>query len=224
MKIVEIINEDTVNEINWRKAAATGATALAAMGALGKADASDNTRRVSPQADGSMSQSFAQQVAANAPKIQVVKPLANDFEQIVYKDTHSNRFLNGVRDTADGTIILQSGADSFQIIRVANGKETIDYVSSRVLGNDTKAALQSIANKSDSQPMAQPTQNVSVKGNTLSYNGKDYNIVRINKDGPQPRLSRFDAKVLVAYPDLGIRSLGSANATLAGDTAYVYMD
>lgn len=223
MKIVEIINEDRVDEINWRKAAATGATALAAMGAFGKADASDNTRRVSPQADGSMSQSFAQQVAANASKIQVVKPLANDFEQIVYKDAN-NRFLNGVRDTTDGTIIVKSGADSFQVIKVANGRETTDYVGSRDLGNDTKAALQSITNKSDSQPMAQPTQNVSVKGNTLSYNGKDYNIVKINKDGPQPRLSKFDAKVLVAYPDLGIRSIGSANATLAGDTAYVYMD
>lgn len=223
MKIVEIINEDRVDEINWRKAAATGATALAAMGAFGKADASDNTRRVSPQADGSMSQSFAQQVAANASKIQVVKPLANDFEQIVYKDAN-NRFLNGVRDTTNGTIIVKSGADSFQVIKVANGRETTDYVGSRDLGNDTKAALQSITNKSDSQPMAQPTQNVSVKGNTLSYNGKDYNIVKINKDGPQPRLSKFDAKVLVAYPDLGIRSIGSANATLAGDTAYVYMD
>jgi hypothetical protein len=223
MKIVEIINEDRVDEINWRKAAATGATALAAMGAFGKADASDNTRRVSPQADGSMSQSFAQQVAANASKIQVVKPLANDFEQIVYKDAN-NRFLNGVRDTTDGTIIVKSGADSFQVIKVANGRETTDYVGSRDLGNDTKAALQSITNKSDSQPLAQPTQNVSVKGNTLSYNGKDYNIVKINKDGPQPRLSKFDAKVLVAYPDLGIRSMGSANATLAGDTAYVYMD
>jgi hypothetical protein len=223
MKIVEIINEDRVDEINWRKAAATGATALAAMGAFGKADASDNTRRVSPQADGSMSQSFAQQVAANASKIQVVKPLANDFEQIVYKDAN-NRFLNGVRDTTDGTIIVKSGADSFQVIKVANGRETTDYVGSRDLGNDTKAALQSITNKSDSQPLAQPTQNVTVKGNTLSYNGKDYNIVKINKDGPQPRLSKFDAKVLVAYPDLGIRSIGSANATLAGDTAYVYMD
>ena len=223
MKIVEIINEDRIDEINWRKAAATGATALAAMGAFGKADASDNTRRVSPQADGSMSQSFAQQVAANASKIQVVKPLANDFEQIVYKDAN-NRFLNGVRDTTDGTIIVKSGADSFQVIKVANGRETTDYVGSRDLGNDTKAALQSITNKSDSQPLAQPTQNVSVKGNTLSYNGKDYNIVKINKDGPQPRLSKFDAKVLVAYPDLGIRSMGSANATLAGDTAYVYMD
>lgn len=223
MKIVEIINEDRVDEINWRKAAATGATALAAMGAFGKADASDNTRRVSPQADGSMSQSFAQQVAANASKIQVVKPLANDFEQIVYKDAN-NRFLNGVRDTTNGTIIVKSGADSFQVIKVANGRETTDYVGSRDLGNDTKAALQSITNKSDSQPLAQPTQNVSVKGNTLSYNGKDYNIVKINKDGPQPRLSKFDAKVLVAYPDLGIRSMGSANATLAGDTAYVYMD
>lgn len=223
MKIVEIINEDRVDEINWRKAAATGATALAAMGAFGKADASDNTRRVSPQADGSMSQSFAQQVAANASKIQVVKPLANDFEQIVYKDAN-NRFLNGVRDTTDGTIIVKSGADSFQVIKVSNGRETTDYVGSRDLGNDTKAALQSITNKSDSQPLAQPTQNVSVKGNTLSYNGKDYNIVKINKDDPQPRLSKFDAKVLVAYPDLGIRSMGSANATLAGDTAYVYMD
>lgn len=223
MKIIEIINEDRVDEINWRKAAATGATALAAMGAFGKADASDNTRRISPQADGSMSQSFAQQVAANAQKVQVVKPLANDFEQIVYKDTN-NRFLNGVRDTTDGTIILKSGADSFQIIKVANGRETTDYVGSVSLGDDTKAALRSIENKSDSQPMAQPTQNVSVKGNTLSYNGKDYNIVKISKNGPQPRLSKVDAKVLVAYPDLGIRSIGSANANLAGDTAYVYMD
>ena len=55
MKIVEIINEDTVNEINWRKAAATGATALAAMGALGKADVgiavSEDVFRFTPSSD-----------------------------------------------------------------------------------------------------------------------------------------------------------------------------
>lgn len=213
MKIVEIINEDRVDEINWRKAAATGATALAAMGAFGKADA-----RVSPQDDGKMTPSFAQQLGASSMKFQVIKPLANDFEQVVYKG------LNGVRDTTDGTIVLKSGADSFQIIKTENGRETTDYVGARSLGDDTKAALQSITNKADSQPMAQPTVEVIVKGNTLTYNGKDYNIVKINKNGPQPRIARFDAKVLVGYPDLGIRALGAANVTLAGDTAYVYMD
>ena len=51
--------KDELDEINWKKGLATGAMALGAMGAMGSAQA-----RVTPQADGSMSPSFAQQMQA----------------------------------------------------------------------------------------------------------------------------------------------------------------
>lgn len=60
MRAREFIREESIEEINWRKAAATGALALGALGAMGSAQA-----RVTPNADGSMSPSAAQQMAAN---------------------------------------------------------------------------------------------------------------------------------------------------------------
>ena len=194
--------------------------ALAAAMAAGGAQA-DNTRRVVPQPDGTMSPSYAQQIANASQNLQVVKPLPNNFEQIVYKG------MNGVRDKEDGTIVLIGNApNSVQVISIENNKETTDYMDIKQLGNETKQALSLIVNKSETQPLGKPTPGVTVdkQKNTLNYNGKEYDIVKIKKNGPQPRISRFDAKVQVPYPDFGIRSLGVVNVTLAGDTAYAYLD
>jgi hypothetical protein len=64
MKASEFITEAELNEINWRKAAATGAFALGALGSMAGAQA-DDSRRVMPTADGGTTQSAAQQMAAN---------------------------------------------------------------------------------------------------------------------------------------------------------------
>lgn len=58
MRIDEILTEAELNEINWRKAAATGAFALGALGALSPAHG-----RVSVDADGKTTPSFAQQMS-----------------------------------------------------------------------------------------------------------------------------------------------------------------
>jgi hypothetical protein len=70
MRAREFIKEESIEEINWRKAAATGALALGALGAMGSAQA-----RVTPNADGSTTPSAAQQMAANPDfKQGVAKP------------------------------------------------------------------------------------------------------------------------------------------------------
>jgi len=68
-----------------------------------------------------------------------------------------------------------------------------------------------------------PNVNVNRQDQTIEYNGKTYNMVKISKDGPQPRIARFDAKITVPLASLGFRSIGVAPATLVGDTAYVYL-
>jgi hypothetical protein len=55
------VAEEQLDEINWKKAAATGAMALGAMGALGSPGSAQ--ARVSPGADGKMSPSAAQQMS-----------------------------------------------------------------------------------------------------------------------------------------------------------------
>jgi hypothetical protein len=65
MRANEFITEETLDEINWRKAAATGAFALGALGSMAGAHAGDDSRRVTPTADGGTTQSVAQQMAAN---------------------------------------------------------------------------------------------------------------------------------------------------------------
>lgn len=69
MRINEILTEQELDEINWKKAAATGALALGALGAMGSAQA-----RVTPQADGSMSPSFAQQMSQQGTQASAEKP------------------------------------------------------------------------------------------------------------------------------------------------------
>jgi hypothetical protein len=204
-----------VDEVNWKKWAATGALAgAAALSAMNPAQA-----RVSPQDDGSMSPSFAQQVSQNSMAFKVIKDIGNGFEQVNYKG------MNGVRDTENGKIILISKIPgNAQIVTIANGKETTDYVDMKSLGNETKQALQSISNPVPSGSLPKPTQGVSVEGDTLTFNGKNYDIVKIYPNGPSPRLSQIDGQVNVSPVDFGIRSMGVFTAKLKGNTAYVYID
>ena len=103
MKASEFITEAELNEINWRKAAATGAFALGALGSMAGAQA-DDSRRVMPTADGGTTQSAAQQMAANpdfkpsAPKPGGVMP-NQDVQQVdsVNQDASGNYVL-----TVDG--------------------------------------------------------------------------------------------------------------------------
>jgi hypothetical protein len=210
MRAYEILTEEQLDEINWRKLAATGALAgAAAMSAMNPAQA-----RVSPQDDGTMSPSFAQQLAKNSMELKLIGNIGNGFEQVQYKG------MNGVRDTESGKIILiGKTSGSAQIVTIANGKETTDNVDMKSLGDETKQALRTI---SDPIPSSS-TQGVSVKGDMLTHNGKTYNIVRLSKDGPQPRILRFDAKLAVKMSELGYRGYGTLPVTLAGDSAYVYL-
>lgn len=204
-----------VDEVNWKKWAATGALAgAAALSAMNPAQA-----RVSPQDDGSMSPSFAQQVSQNSMALKVIKDIGNGFQQVNYKG------MNGVRDTDNGKIILISKIPgNAQIVTIANGKETTDYVDMKSLGNETKQALQSISNPVSSGSIPKPTQGVSVEGDTLTFNGKNYDIVKVYPNGPSPRLSQIDGQVNVSPVDFGIRSMGVFTAKLKGNTAYVYID
>jgi len=204
-----------VDEVNWKKWAATGALAgAAALSAMNPAQA-----RVSPQDDGSMSPRFAQQVSQNSMAFKVIKDIGNGFEQVNYKG------MNGVRDNENGKIILISKIPgNAQIVTIANGKETTDYVDMKSLGNETKQALQSISNPVSSGSIPKPTQGVSVEGDTLTFNGKNYDIVKIYPNGPSPRLSQIDGQVNVSPVDFGIRSMGVFTAKLKGNTAYVYID
>ena len=92
------------------------------------------------------------------------------------------------------------------------------------LGNETKQALQSISNPVPSGSLPKPTQGVSVEGDTLTFNGKNYDIVKVYPNGPSPRLSQIDGQVNVSPVDFGIRSMGVFTAKLKGNTAYVYID
>ncbi len=145
MRAYEIMSEQQLAEINWRKLAATGAMAgAAALGAVNPAQA-----RVSIGPDGQPTQSFAQHISQQGSQ-QSVEPSSGSIERT-------------------------------------------------------------------------PDVNVNRQDQTLEYNGKTYNMVKIGKDGPQPRIARFDAKITVPLASLGFRSIGVAPATLVGDTAYVYM-
>jgi hypothetical protein len=145
MRAYEILSEQELLELNWRKLAATGALAgAAALGAVNPAQA-----RVSMGPDGQLTPSFAQHLGQQSGQSSV--------------------------EPASGTIERTQGVT---------------------------------VNRADQ---------------TLEYKGKTYSIMRITKDGPQPRIARFDAKITVPMADLGFRGIGTLPATLAGDTAYVYM-
>jgi len=100
MRAEEFITEETLDEINWRKAAATGAFALGALGGMSGAQA-DDSRRVMPTADGGTTMSAAQQMAANpdfkpsAPKPGGVMP-NQDLRQVdkVNRDEDGNYTIN----------------------------------------------------------------------------------------------------------------------------------
>jgi hypothetical protein len=101
MRANEFITESELQEINWRKAAATGAFALGALGSMAGAQAGDDSRRVMPTADGGTTQSAAQQMAANPDfKPSVAKPggvMPNqDVQQVdsVSQDSSGNYVLS----------------------------------------------------------------------------------------------------------------------------------
>lgn len=64
---------------------------------------------------------------------------------------------------------------------------------------------------------------VNRQAGTLEYQGREYAIARITKDGPQPRIPPGGVRTKVACADMGFRCLGAFDAVLFGDTAYVYI-
>ena len=109
MRIHEILTEEQLDEINWRKGLATGAMALGALGAMGQAQG-----RVSMGPDGQTTPSFAQQVAQQGAQASAEKPgselpnreldTAEKVERTDYGFliTHNGKEYRGVEISKDG--------------------------------------------------------------------------------------------------------------------------
>ena len=216
MRAHEFVTEQEISEVNWRRAMATGALAgAAALGGINSAQA-----RVSPGPDGQMTPSFAQQIQQQDQEVRVIKKLPNDFEQIRY------RGMNGVKDTTDGKIILiGKGADSFQIVTVANGKETTEYVGARSLGQETQEAIKTVIsslNQDNTQDLPSAEKaNRNGTNITVTYDGRDYQAVMLDPNGPQPRLGPGTVKIKIPMSMLGIRSIGNYIGMISGDRIYI---
>lgn len=114
-------------------------------------------------------------------------------------------------------------------------RKYMDIINERVVPNADGTMSPSFA-----QQMTQPTQEpqqivpspaapapapvkVNRETGTLEYQGREYAIARITKDGPQPRIPPGGVRTKVACADMGFRCLGAFDAVLFGDTAYVYI-
>jgi hypothetical protein len=145
MRVNEILTEEQLNELNWKKAAATGAMALGAMGALGSAGSAH--ARVSPGADGQMSLSAAQQMAqqgfqASAEKSGGQMPNQNvdSAEKVERSDTgivvhHGGKEYKGVLVPKDGP--TPRGAKMIKITQGQMGERGIGSYTTYLLPNGT---------------------------------------------------------------------------------------
>ena len=93
-KYDKLDEEDQLDEINWKKAAATGALALGALGGLGASGSAQ--ARVSPGADGQMSPSAAQQMAQQGFQASAEKSGGQAANQNLDKAEKVERGDNGI--------------------------------------------------------------------------------------------------------------------------------
>ena len=99
-KYDKLDEEDQLDEINWKKAAATGALALGALGGLGASGSAQ--ARVSPGADGQMSPSAAQQMAQQGFQASAEKSGGQAANQNLDKAEKVERGDNGIVVHYDG--------------------------------------------------------------------------------------------------------------------------
>jgi len=158
----EGMTEEQLDEINWKKAAATGAMALGAMGALGSAGSAH--ARVSLGADGQMSPSAAQQMAqqgfqASAEKSGGQMPNQNvdTAEKVERSDTgivvhHGGKEYKGMLVPKDGP--TPRGAKMIKIQQAQMGERGIGNYTTYLLPNGT-AYIYKLASQSANEGVAE---------------------------------------------------------------------
>jgi len=158
----EGMTEEQLDEINWKKAAATGAMALGAMGALGSAGSAH--ARVSLGADGQMSPSAAQQMAqqgfqASAEKSGGQMPNQNvdTAEKVERSDTgivvhHGGKEYKGMLVPNDGP--TPRGAKMITIQQAQMGERGIGNYTTYLLPNGT-AYIYKLASQSANEGVAE---------------------------------------------------------------------
>jgi hypothetical protein len=158
----EGMTEEQLDEINWKKAAATGAMALGAMGALGSAGSAH--ARVSLGADGQMSPSAAQQMAqqgfqASAEKSGGQMPNQNvdTAEKVERSDTgivvhHGGKEYKGMLVPKDGP--TPRGAKMIKIQQAQMGERGMGNYTTYLLPNGT-AYIYKLASQSANEGVAE---------------------------------------------------------------------
>lgn len=115
MRANEFIREESIKELNWRKAAAT--VALGSLGAIGQAHADDApTRRVTIGPDGQTTQSFAQHMAQ-----QGATPSDNTSDRVM-----PNQDLNSVEkiEKSENGITIHYGGETYDAVEVPKDSPT----------------------------------------------------------------------------------------------------
>jgi hypothetical protein len=115
-----------------------------------------------------------------------------------------------------------------QYIDLISERVTIDADGNQVGGfkpTEPSAAPQTPVPAAPPSSITPATPNVEIDRttNTLTYQGREYEITTINKNGPQPRIPPNNVRIRVPLAGLGFRSIGTVQAVLYGDRAYVYM-
>lgn len=74
-------------------------------------------------------------------------------------------------------------------------------------------------------PLEGPTPGLRVDRATgmIQYQGREYEATRIMPDGPRPRIPPNNVRVKISCADMGFRCMGTFDAVLYGDRAYVYI-
>ena len=185
------VAEGRIDEINWKKAAATGAMALGAMGALGSAGSAH--ARVSLGADGQMSPSAAQQMAqqgfqASAEKSGGQMPNQNvdTAEKVERSDTgivvhHGGKEYKGMLVPKDGP--TPRGAKMIKIQQSQMGERGMGNYTTYLLPNGT-AYIYKLASQSANEGVAEGADDTAYgrhqryfpKGDVYNSKGKKIGV------------------------------------------------
>ncbi len=142
MRIHEILAEEQVDELNWRKGLAVGALAL---GALGGAQANDqgDSRRITVGPDGQQSASYAQQMAQQGVKPSAENPgmmpnqeldaaqkveKTSDGIKIIYNDKEYD-----VTEVPADTAMVPRGAKKIKVLKSQLGFRSIGNFTAYLL-------------------------------------------------------------------------------------------
>ena len=160
------VAEDQLDEINWKKAAATGALALGALGGLGASGSAQ--ARVTPGADGQMSPSAAHQMAqqgfqasAEKPGGQMPNQNLDSAEKVERGDNgiivhYGGKEYKGVLVPKDGP--TPRGAKMIRIAQAQMGERGIGNYTTYLLPNGT-AHIYKLASQNANEGVAEGDDN-----------------------------------------------------------------